>query len=52
MIVDGKVGSWETITLVVETEGVNPVSVKLLGRDDKYIYTHIKKNSPVQSRNI
>lgn len=52
MIVDGKVDSWETITLVVETEGVNPVSVKLLGRDDKYIYTHIKKNSPVQARNI
>ena len=52
MIVNGDVDSWETIKVYVETDGVNPVSVKLLGRDDKYIYTHIKKNSPVQARSI
>ena len=52
MIVNGDVDSWETINVYVETDGVNPVSVKLLGRDDKYIYTHIKKNSPVQARSI
>lgn len=52
MIVNGDVDSWETINVYVETEGVNQMSVKLLGRDDKYIYTHIKKNSPVQARSI
>lgn len=52
MIVNGDVDSWETINVYIETDGVNPISVKLLGRDDKYIYTHIKKNSPVQARSI
>ena len=52
MIVNGDVETWEAITVLVETEGVNQMSVKLLGRDAKYIYTHIKKNSPVKARNI
>lgn len=43
---------WETATVYVETEGVNPVTVKMLGRDYKYIYTFIKKNSPVEALNI
>ena len=43
---------WETATVYVETEGVNPITVKMLGRDYKYIYTFIKKNSPVEALNI
>lgn len=43
---------WETATVYVETEGVNPVTVKMLDRDYKYIYTFIKKNSPVEALNI
>lgn len=43
---------WETATVYVETEGVNPVTVKMLDRDYKYIYTFIKKNSPVESLTI
>ena len=43
---------WETATVYVETEGVNPVTVKMLNRDYKYIYTFIKKNSPVEALNI
>lgn len=43
---------WETAKVVVETDGVNPISVKMLGRDSKYIYTYIKKNSPVKATTI
>ena len=39
---------WETAKILIEDEG-NPVSVKLLDRDYKYIYTYIKKNAPVEA---
>ena len=39
---------WETAKILIEEEG-NPVSVKLLDRDYKYIYTYIKKNAPVEA---
>lgn len=51
-IVDGDVGSWETINVYKEYEGVNPTTVKLLQRDYKYIYTYIKKNSPVKATDV
>lgn len=51
MIVNGDVDSWETINVYVETE-YNVVSVRLLKRDAKYIYTHINKNSPVKATDI
>lgn len=51
MIVDGDVGSWETINVYAETE-YNVVSVRLLKRDSKYIYTYINKNSPVKATDI
>ena len=43
---------WETTRVVLETDGVNPVSVKLLDKDYKYIYTYIKNNSPVEALTI
>lgn len=43
---------WETATVYAETEGVNPVTVKMLGREYKYIYTFIKKNSPVAALTV
>lgn len=43
---------WETAKIMVETDGVNQTSVKLLDRDYKYIYTHIKKNAPVKATTI
>ena len=43
---------WETALIKVETDGVNPVSVKLLDRDYKYIYTFIKKNTPVKATDV
>lgn len=39
---------WETAKIMIEENG-NPVTVKLLDRDYKYIYTYIKKNAPVES---
>ena len=39
---------WETAKIMIEENG-NPVTVKLLDRDYKYIYTFIKKNAPVES---
>ena len=39
---------WETAKIMVETDGVNPITVKMLNRDYKYIYTYIKKNAPVE----
>lgn len=42
---------WETAKIMIEEEG-NPVSVKLLDRDYKYIYTYIKKNAPVEAINV
>ena len=43
---------WETAKIMVETDGVNPITVKLLDRDYKYIYTYIKKNAPVKATTI
>ena len=43
---------WETAKVVVETEGVNPITVRMLERDYKYIYTNIKKNSPVNATSL
>lgn len=43
---------WETATVYVETEGVNSITVKMLERDYKYIYTFIRKNSPVAALTI
>lgn len=43
---------WETAKIMVETDGVNNMSVKLLDRDYKYIYTHIKKNAPIKATTI
>ena len=42
---------WETAKIMIEDEG-NPVTVKLLDRDYKYIYTYIKKNAPVDAINV
>ena len=39
---------WETAKIMIEENG-NPVTVKLLDRDYKYIHTFIKKNAPVES---
>ena len=52
LIVTGDVGAWETIKVKVETEGVNPITVRMLQGDSKYIYTFIKKNSPVMATDI
>lgn len=43
---------WETATVYAETEGVNPITVKMLERDYKYIYTFVKKNSPVEALTV
>lgn len=43
---------WETAKIMAETDGVNPITVKLLDRDYKYIYTYIKKNAPVKATTI
>ena len=51
-IINGDVGAWETVIVKAETEGVNPITVKMLGRDYKYIHTFIKKNSPVAALTI
>lgn len=39
---------WETAKIMIEENG-NPVTVKLLDKDYKHIYTFIKKNAPVES---
>ena len=51
-VIEGDVGSWENVKVIVETEGVNPITIRLLERDFKYIYTFIKKNSPVNALEI
>ena len=51
-IINGDVGAWETVIVKAETEGVNPITVRMLQRDYKYIYTFIKKNSPVAALTI
>lgn len=50
--IDESIESWETINVYVEYEGVNLITVKMLNRDYKYIYTYIKKNSPVKAKGI
>ena len=52
IVTDDDVGSWETIVVVKETESVNPITVKMLDRDFKYIYTFIKKNKKVNAIEI
>ena len=51
-IISEDVGSWETVKVYKEFEDVNPITVKMLDRDFKYIYTFIKKNSPVMAMEI
>lgn len=50
--IDEDIGTWETVKVYKEFEDVNPVTVKLLERDFKYIYTFIKKNSPVLATEV
>ena len=52
IIEEEDVGSWETIMVHSEFEDVNPITVRMLDRDFKYIYTFIKKNSPVKAIDI
>lgn len=51
-IIEGDVKVWETVLVKAEYQGVNPITVKMLARDYKYIYTFIKKNSPVPAITI
>lgn len=44
--------TWETIVVNHEFEDVNPITVKMLGRDFKYIYTFIKKQGSVNAISI
>ena len=50
--IDEKIGAWETIKVCKEFEDVNPITVKLLDRDFKYIYTYIKKRESVMATEI
>ena len=50
--IDEEISAWETITVNAETDGVNPITVRMLERDFKYIYTFIKRNSPVKASAI
>lgn len=52
VVTDREVGSWETIKVCKEFEDVNPITVKLLDRDFKYIYTFIKKRESVMATEI
>lgn len=52
IIVSEDVGTWETVYVKCEYEGVNPITVKLLERDYKYIYTFIKKQNIVKASTI
>lgn len=44
--------TWETVTIMKEYDSVNPITVRMLERDFKYIYTFIKKNSPVKATDV
>lgn len=44
--------TWETVTVKVETDSVNSITVKLLERDFKYIYTFIKKRKTVKALEV
>lgn len=50
--IDEEIGSWETVKVCKEFEDVNPVTVRLLDRDFKYIYTFIKKQESVMATEI
>ena len=50
--IDEEIKAWETVKVHKEFEDVNPVTVRLLERDFKYIYTFIKKNSPVMATEV
>lgn len=52
VVTDREVGCWETIKVCKEFEDVNPITVKLLDRDFKYIYTFIKKRESVMATEI
>ena len=52
IITDNEIKDWETVEIFVETEGVNKITVKMLHREPKYIYTFIKKNSPVDAVDV
>lgn len=43
---------WETAKIYVEKEDVNPITVKLLDRDYKYVFTYIEKNEPVTATSV
>ena len=50
--IEEDISAWETVIVKAEYESVNPITVRLLERDFKYIYTFIKKNSPVNALEI
>ena len=50
--IEEKVKSWGDTLVVVETEGVNKITIKMLEREFKFIYTFIKKNSPLDAKDI
>lgn len=50
--IDEEIKAWETIIVIREFEDVNPVTVRLLERDYKYIYTFIKKRENVKALEI
>ena len=50
--IEDEIGSWETVRVYKEFEDVNPVTVRLLDRDFKYIYTFIKKQGSVMATEI
>ena len=50
--IDEEIGSWETVTINAEYDSVNKITIRMLERDFKYIYTFIKKNEPVKAIDI
>lgn len=46
------VETWETIVVNHEFEDINPITVRLLERDFKYIYTFIKKQGTVKAIDV
>lgn len=50
--IEEEIDSWENVIVNAEYESVNPITVKMLERDFKYIYTYIKRNESVNAINI
>ena len=50
--IEEEIESWETVKVVAEYEGVNPITVRMLERDFKYIYTFIKKQGRVKAIDV